>query len=449
MGSEAAPPETRPTNVRWVVFSLAFGTSWLLYLHRYSLGVIKPELEKEFSWNNEQLGLLDSAFFLFYTIFQFPCGVLADVFGVRLFLAGMILLWSAMLGLQALVFPGAWWLSPLAVLFCIRALFGLGQAGAYAVLSRITRFWFPLSVRTSVQGWIAVFAGRIGGASSNLLFATVLVGTFLLSWRVSLQLFALAGLLLAVLFWLLFRDSPRQHPWVNEAEASLIEGGGRSATRKLSVRDLFRGMNRRSVLNLLALNLQSFLSTVADFIYVGWIPQFLSQTYNMSAYDRGIYATLPLLGGACGGPLGGYLNDWLIRRTGDRRRARVLVGLAGKGTAAVLLVAGIILCFHDPVAFSVTLFFVKLFGDWSLAGSWGTVTDIGGRATATVFAFNNTVAGVGAVIAPPLLGLLAAKHGWDAVFLAVAATYALCAISWLLIDSTIPLLAEAPAEPVP
>ncbi|HKB35011.1 MAG TPA: MFS transporter, partial [Gemmataceae bacterium] len=305
MGSEAAPPETRPTNVRWVVFALAFGTSWLLYLHRYSLGVIKPELEKEFNWNNEQLGLLDSAFFLFYTIFQFPCGVLADVFGVRLFLAGMILLWSAMLGLQALVFPGAWWLSPLAVLFCLRALFGLGQAGAYAVLSRITRFWFPLSVRTSVQGWIAVFAGRIGGASSNLLFATVLVGTFLLSWRVSLQLFALAGVVLAVLFWLLFRDSPRQHPWVNKAEADLIEGGGRRATRKLSVRDLFRGMNRRSVLNLLALNLQSFLSTVADFIYVGWIPQFLSQTYNMSAYDRGIYATLPLLGGACGGPLGG------------------------------------------------------------------------------------------------------------------------------------------------
>src|SRR5262245_16814804 len=169
MGSEATSPGARPTNVRWVVFSLAFAVSWLLYLHRYALAVIKPDLTREFGWSNEDLGWLDFVFFLFYTIFQFPCGVLADRFGVRSFLAGMILLWSVMLGLHALA-------TTMMLMICVRGLFGLGQAGAYAVLSRITRFWFPLSVRTSVQGWIAVFAGRIGGASANLLFATVLVG---------------------------------------------------------------------------------------------------------------------------------------------------------------------------------------------------------------------------------------------------------------------------------
>src|SRR5262249_41120049 len=143
----------------------------------------------------------------------------------------------------------------------VRALFGVAQAGAYAVLSRITRFWFPLSVRTSVQGWVAVFAGRVGGASANLLFATVLVGTLHLTWQVSLPVFALAGLVLAVLFWLLFRDSPRQHPWTNEAEVLLIEGGAPAAAPagKLSVRAMFRRMSRRSILNLLSLNLASFL----------------------------------------------------------------------------------------------------------------------------------------------------------------------------------------------
>jgi hypothetical protein len=50
------------------------------------------------------------------------------------------------------------------------------------------------------------------------------------------------------------------------------------------------------------------------------------------------------------------------------------------------------------------LFFVKLFDDWSLATTWGVVTDIGGRATAAVFTLNNAVAGVALVGTPALFG---------------------------------------------
>src|SRR5262245_47539265 len=233
----------RPTNVRWVVFSLAFGTSWVLYLHRYAFSLVKKPLQQKFDWTETELGLLDSAFFLCYTVFQIPAGIVADVLGARYFLAGMILLWSVALALHAAA-PG------LAAMWGARGVFGAAQAGAYAVLSRVTRFWFPLSVRTSVQGWIAVFAGRLGGASPNVLFATFLVGTLHTSWQTSLWLFAAVGVVLAGLFALLFRDSPREHPWVNEAEADLIEGprapGGAA---KLPVSDLFRRTSRRSLLN--------------------------------------------------------------------------------------------------------------------------------------------------------------------------------------------------------
>jgi hypothetical protein len=37
-------PSDKPTGVRWVVFGQACGTSWLLYLHRYTFALIKPEL---------------------------------------------------------------------------------------------------------------------------------------------------------------------------------------------------------------------------------------------------------------------------------------------------------------------------------------------------------------------------------------------------------------------
>jgi MFS transporter, ACS family, glucarate transporter len=92
--------------------------------------------------------------------------------------------------------------------------------------------------------------------------------------------------------------------------------------------------------------------------------------------------------------------------------------------------------------FCVFLFAVKFVGDWSIATSWGVVTDIGGRVTASVFAFNNAVAGIGFIVAPVLFGFLAQHYGWTAVFIAVAITYILCAASWLAIDCTIPMIED-------
>src|SRR5437763_5451554 len=83
----------RPTNVRWAVFGLACGTSWLLYLHRYTFALIKPALVEDWKLDKVELGLLDSAFSISATLFQFPLGVAADWLGVRLVLTALILVW--------------------------------------------------------------------------------------------------------------------------------------------------------------------------------------------------------------------------------------------------------------------------------------------------------------------------------------------------------------------
>jgi MFS family permease len=113
----------------------------------------------------------------------------------------------------------------------------------------------------------------------------------------------------------------------------------------------------------------------------------------------------------------------------------------GKGLAAALLVTAL-WWYDNPYVFCGFLFAVKFFGDWSLATSWGVVTDIGGRVTASVFAFNNAVAGIGFIAAPTIFGFLAQHYGWTVVFVSVAVTYVLCALSWLAIDCTIPMVEE-------
>ena len=439
--SQTEAANDRPTQFRKVVFVLACGTSWMLYLHRYVFGLIKPKLEAEFGLGETDLGLLDSGFSIFYAGAQVPMGLAIDSVGVRYMLTGAIFVWCVGLAMHALA-TGTWGLVG------GRVVLGTGQAGVYAALSRVTRNWFPASSRTTVQGWVGVFFGRIGGVSANLLVATVMIGIYGFTWRLAVYLLSMLGLLHALVFFLAYRNSPREHPLVNDAETSLIEersdgdnGSEEKPPARMKIREMFSRMTTRSTRNLLWLNGQTILSTIADNIFSAWIPLFLFKVHDLKFKEMGIYSALPLLGGACGGACGGWLNDFMIRRLGDRRKARVAVGLAGKGMAAVLLLTALI-WYDNPYRFCTMLFFVKFFSDWSLTTTRGVVTDIGGRSTATVFAWNNAIATTGAIVAPILYGAIAEHISWKWVFITGAAAYTLCALSWLKVDCTIPVTDE-------
>ncbi|MEQ8785762.1 MAG: MFS transporter [Pirellulaceae bacterium] len=443
--SDAPAPEAKPeldrylgppTNVRWWVFALACSASWLLYLQRYTFALIKPELVTEWGLKQTQLGMLDSAFATAYTGFQFPLGLLADAAGVQIVLSLLMMIGGIGLAMHA-------WAPSLNTLWLARGMLGLGQSAVFASLAKLTRSWFPLSIRTTVQGWVGVFFGRLGGMSSNLLFATVLLGMLGFDWRSAVYLFASLGILHGAVFFLFFRNSPRRHPLANEAEAVLVEEDKSSTkqAKKMPIRQMLRGASPRSLANLLALNAQTVLSTVADNIYSNWIPLFLFQVHQLQFKEMGIYSALPLLGGAFGGMAGGYLNDFLIRRSGNLRWSRSGVGLMGKGMAAALLLIALLM-YDNPYVFCGMLLFVKLFSDTTLTTTWGACTDIGGRASASVFAFNNSVAGIGSICAPTMYGFIAEHYGWPTVFLTAAGAYILCSLSWLLVNCTIPVLAE-------
>ena len=424
-----------PTRVRYMVFVLGFGTSWLLYLHRYSFALIKPFLKEDLGVSNTELGVMDTLFGVTYFGAQFPTGLWGDVAGVHWLLGGLILLWSVSLAMHA-------WAPNQPVLYAARALLGAGQAGVFSLVGRLTRSWFPESVRTTAQGWIGVSAGRIGGLSANLLLMTVMIGILGMKWQLAIYILATVGVTHGLAFLMLFRNSPADHPWANQAEADLVTEPGQEQEKPLKLRELVSQMNRRSILNLVAVNASSTFSSIADHIYSHWIPLFLVVEYQLKYKEMGIYSALPLLGGAAGGIVGGFLSDWLIRKTGSRRWVRSLVGFAGKLLAAITLSAAIVFFYDDPYVFCGMLFVVKLFADISLTSRWGTITDIGGRATASVFAFNNSVASLIVMGIPTVYGYLSDTHGWKVVFWVACASYVACALTWLLVNCTIPVLSN-------
>ena len=86
-----------PTNRRWVIFSLAAGTSFILYLHRYTWQFVRPELMKEYGFSNTEVDTLYTLFNVSYGLGQIPGGVVCDLFGPHLFLGIIIAAWSVAL----------------------------------------------------------------------------------------------------------------------------------------------------------------------------------------------------------------------------------------------------------------------------------------------------------------------------------------------------------------
>jgi MFS family permease len=410
-----------------VIFALACATSWLLYLHRYTWGVLKPYFREEHGLSDVELGWLDSAFLATYAFGQVPGGLAGDLFGPRAVLSVIILVWS--LAAVAVAWPANFW-----GLFGVRAGFGLAQAGAYPVLSKVTRNWFPGSVRTSVQGLVTAF-GRVGAACSSLILATFLIGMLGLSWPVALWVMAAPGVVLAAAVWVAARNSPREHPWTNPAEQVLVQGGAAPPAGRALLY-----LNGAALFSLAMMLAYSFLSTFQDQLFVFWIPSFLKEGRGLGDVEMGLYTTLPLLGGAAGGILGGVLNDVLLRRLGSRRWARSSIALTGKLVAAGLIALSVQV--PDGRQAMVILFVARLFGDWGLTTLWGTITDTAGRASATVFGLVNTLGAVGGFLAGPVLGYLKEQHGWEGLFLGAALCSLLAGLCWLFIDCTRRLVAD-------
>jgi sugar phosphate permease len=431
---------TRPTNVRWLIFALACGTSWLLYLHRYTFNFIKPELAKEFGYTEAQLGGLFSLFYYTYGAVQLPAGMFCDIAGSRLFLGASIALWS--LALAATGASGNSW-----ALAALRLLFGGAQAGAYPVLAKASRAWFPRQERTTLQGIIATTCGRLGGALSPIIMATLLMGACGLSWRMSLVVLMGGGLLFAAILVVFYRDNPNDDSRVNEAERRLIAGDEEPVTIATRLLPLSTALQNRS---LVALSLQQALAAGADVIYVSLMGSFFLDHYHEKIHSAGWLASLPLIGGAIGGFAGGWLNDRMIRRLGPKW-GRISVGFCGPLIAAALMFA--VIGQKTALAAGLGLLLVKFFVDWNQPTVWGAAADLGGRYTATVFAIVNTAGTIGSVVCPPAFGLILdrntttqtvageiIKHiDYGPLFAAIAGIYFLSALSWLFVDCRRPL----------
>jgi sugar phosphate permease len=418
----AAPPAIL---VRYRIFALVFGASFLLYLQRTTLSVVAVPLRHEYGFSALDVSWLFNAFLVSYTIFQVPGGLCGQRFGARVTTLGCILLSAT----GTALFAAAPALAPAGLLLgtfaAARFVSGVSQGPLFPVNMALVQRWFPPR-RWALMLGINVTGLSLGAAATQPLISRLMTDH---GWQFAVYAASAPGLLLALLWWWYVRETPRLHPGVGAAERAEVAAGGvelppprfdwPAAKRALADR------------NVLLLTLGYALMNYVFFFFMNWCFTYLVTERHLSVLEGGWLAAVPLVTGAVCASLGGALCDFACLRFGPRWGFR-LVPLVMLPLAALLLSVAVRAA--DPLLAVAAL--AGCFGAAQMTESpfWAATFWVSGEQASGASGLLNTGGNVGGIVGTFLVGFLNDHYGWGATF-ATGIGFALASAAlWLLID---------------
>lgn len=397
------------------MFALLWTTYGSSYLVRKPLGVIKADLAADLVLDRAQLGLLDAALLLPYSLTQMVLGPLADHLGPRKTLVACLTLAAsavAMFGssdsFQVLLFQ---------LFLC-----GAALGPMWPSCSKALACWFPNrgGSRDTVFGLFST-SGLVGGVCGTAL-AVAFQDAY--GWRHIHLVPSLVLLVLAV----------GVATWLRTPDEAC---GDRSALGPLASPVDSGCVHWREWQSLWSLPLIPevtlavfMLKTVRYCMYM-WLPLYLLDHLHYNRTQAGLMSTVFEIGGGLGSAAMGVVVD---RAFGGRWLRPVLASAVASGAALWLFVttaAGGSAYVHG--AFLLLAGAANCGADTLLSGSIpARLGESGGRgAGAALTGLVNGAGSLGTVLEGPVIGLVAEHFGWIGVFLLMVMLSSLAALSLL------------------
>jgi len=413
----------KPTYTRYKVVLFAIVLVIITYIDRVCISNFAPFISKDLGLDPAEMGAVFSAFALSYALFEIPTGWMGDRYGPRKTLLRIVVWWSFFTAATG-------WAWNRMSLIVIRFLFGIGEAGAFPNLTKAFTIWLPVHERVRAQG-ILWMAARWGGAFTG---SIVLLVMQFMDWRSAFVLFGALGIVWAVVFYLWYRDHPKDHPSVNEAELAII-GDTHAMTGDHSVP---WGRFARSG-SVWLLWIAYFCVSYGWYFYITWLPTYLREARGMNMTTSTVLSGLPLFLGGWGCLLSGLVTPWLSKRLGSEKRGRRIVAICGViGASAMLLVSTSL---GNPYYAIFAIAMASFFNDLAMPPAWGACMDVGGKFAGTLSGSMNMMGNLAGAVAPLAIGYLikVTDKNWDLTFYISAAIYLGAAVCWYFLDSVTPL----------
>jgi ACS family glucarate transporter-like MFS transporter len=256
-------------------------------------------------------------------------------------------------------------------------------------------------------------------------------------WHWAFFVSAAIGLGVLIVWMVIARDRPDDHPWVGPVEMDYIRAGIPTEP------DNSRPMRWRNILRnrqVLLLAVSYFTYGYVAYVFFTWFFTYLSVVRRLDLKSSALYGMLPFIAMAIASPLGGWLADRLTRRVGVRA-GRCWTAAGSLGAAAVFVA----LATQVADARAACLVLAGGAGALYLSQSayWTLSADIGGRSAGSVSGVMNMFCQIGGTLTASLTPLLAERFGWSISFDVVAIVCLLGGVIWLFIEPTERLTREA------
>ena len=354
----------------------------LLYIDRACISAAKEEISSDLNFDLTDFGWVMAIFTLGYALFQTPSGKWADKKGPRGVITSIVAIWSVLTAMTG----AAWNFTSMMV---IRFLFGAGEAGAFPSLAKVVYNWFPVKERGIIQG-INFSGSRIGAAFALPLVAIIISRV---GWRMSFFIFGMVGVLFAVLWYWLFRNTPEESGAISDKEKQYIletreqsssKGKGNLSFGKIiSTRNMWLAM------------LQYMASNFTFYFTLTWMYPYLKDRFALGGVEAGLYSMVPLFAGAVGNWVSGLWVDSLYKRR-NIKISRRLPAITGFILAAfgMLMMAQI-----ETPQVAIIFLAIAIFGaDMTLSPSWAFCIDIGKENAGAVSGTMNMAGNLGAFV---------------------------------------------------
>jgi len=399
---------------RWVICALLFFATTTNYIDRQILALLKPTLDEQIGWSNEQYGWINSFFQGAYGIGLLWFGWFVDKYGVRKGYAVSMIAWSlAALAHALIVFIpqnaslhfnfhgytqvlGYSMLAVTAFGVC-RVLLGWAEAGNFPSAIKGVAQWFPKRERALATSLFN------SGSNVGAIVAPAIVPplAYYFGWQ---SAFVIAGLIgfIWLFFWLPAYKLPEEHPRVTPEELAFIrsdapDAGGESKIPWVSL---------LSYPQTWSFIVAKFMTDPVWWFFLIWLPDFFKKTRGLDIKSSWlhlvtIYAIVTVLSIA-GGWVTGHLTKqgWTVTRA--RKTGMFVFALCvlpvflinGAGDWGAVLIIGLAGAAHQA---------------WS-ANLFTTVSDMfPKRAVASVVGMGGMAGSLGGMMFPILTGRLLDK----------------------------------------
>ncbi|VDI73245.1 MFS transporter, ACS family, solute carrier family 17 (sodium-dependent inorganic phosphate [Mytilus galloprovincialis] len=371
----------------------------------------------EFEWEKQIQSTLLASFFYGYIVTQIPGGYLSDRFGGRRVFGTAM----AVACICTLVMPACARVSVVLV-YVLRVLLGLATGVSFPSMQSMWGRWAPPLERSRLVtvSYLGTMFGSVGTFASSGYLCEY---GFDNGWGSIFYITGGLACIWVVVWFILVRDTPSDHPWISDAERDYINNSIEYDNTKRNMNIPWVEIAKSPAV--MACITAHVCNNWINYTLLTSLPAFMKAVLKFNIKSNGLLSAVPYLCQAVSGFGVGQMADLirskqLLSTTGTRRLWNTIAFI---GAGAFLIGTGFVSCDQRNIAVAF-LSIAVMFTGFSRAGYVVNHVDFGPKYAGVLYGITNTFATVPGMVAPIVAGALTpndTQEEWRNVFYVCAA----------------------------